>query len=414
MSADFKNIPAAPPNMFAVSPDVGAYIDKGFKPLADGYRHHLFHAPAYVNITPPERVHLLQKQLATDFIGGTMQQNAEIRIYRRYKSCHLRRQRIALGYQTVETAHAGIKIALSAIENITAVGQNIRTQKSHSLSVMLQINLIRMQNKLIPATQILTYHRYYLRQPFTTFMNENHIVNVATVVLHAKLILHKMVEIVQINITEKLRRQITYRQAAILTGIKKTLTAGKIAPVATPAAYLAILSRVVENNYLQKILHKLVIKPTLLLMLLQNRHHLFTQKPTVHTHKIALNIKLQNITIPRVVGRTSANKLISPLHTVERTLTLATTVSVIYKMPFKNRNYIITQKMVDDSIAEIRCKNLALHGSRHHKTDAGNGFVTTFDNLIKQLENLSFHFHFKQQSIARISLITARSVVSCK
>ena len=64
-------------------------------------------------------------------------------------------------------------------------------------------------------------------------MYQHKIINISAIIFYMQFIFYKTIEIMQINIAEKLRGKISYRQTAIFGRMKKAFRSRKIFPIGT-------------------------------------------------------------------------------------------------------------------------------------------------------------------------------------
>jgi len=89
----------------------------------------------------------------------------------------------------------------------------------------------------------------------------------------------------------------------------------------------------------------------------------------------------------------------NPFNPVMCSLAFAATIAVVDKYFFENRGNVIVNKMVDNPVAKIGGKNLALYRFINYKANALFGFIPVFKNFVAQGKYIGFEMFFKGQRV---------------
>lgn len=104
---------------------------------------------------------------------------------------------------------AGIHIFLRAVADIGSPWFDIRSEEENSLFTRVQNNLSLMELESELVVEKVTNLHYHLFEYFPVRMEEYHIIHISTIIFHAEGVFHKVVECMQIKISEKLTHEVS-------------------------------------------------------------------------------------------------------------------------------------------------------------------------------------------------------------
>ena len=97
--------------------------------------------------------------------------------------------------------------------------------------------------------------------------------------------------------------------------------------------------------------------------------------------------------------------MVNTLNAVMCSFSNPAAVTVVDKSFFKNRRYIIVDKVVYYSVPKISSEYFALYGLVHNKTDTGFRFIVTRKHFICKSKQIGFQMLFKGKRMQRIAFV---------
>lgn len=129
----------------------------------------------------------------------------------------------------------------------------------------------------------------------------------------------------------------------------------------------AVLFRTVEYRLTEQIeQYRQVVSPV---AFVQEFFGQVIQPPLRYFHEERTDVYFQDIAIPRVVLGAEPDMFFHPFYAVERTLSLAGTVTVIDELLFQKRNEPVGYEVVYNTVAEVGGENLPFHGFVDNESD---------------------------------------------
>lgn len=185
--------------------------------------------------------------------------------------------------------------------------------------------------------------------------------------------LHKLVEHIEIHIAEQLRCEVANRQSATLGRMEKALVVRQIVPVGGFTLYTTADKRVKHNNLGCKILDKInvnhfappfapVLRHSVQSHTVNRCHTNVEQTAAVDVHKITANVHLHHIAWHSETLTFLADMAFEPPNAVMSAAPLYATVGVVNESALKHFVHIVVVQVVNNAVAEIGGKNLALLG----------------------------------------------------
>lgn len=144
-----------------------------------------------------------------------------------------------------------------------------------------------------------------------------------------------MVEIVQVNIGEKLRCQIADRQAAIGVRVKEAFRRWQAVPVGSPPLDNAAVARVIENGLVDEPQGKRQVEIYPAFDFMQGFINPFEQQRFPYRHEIALNVQLEHPGVSGVVAGARPEEMLHTLHTVMHAFADTATIGIVNKEAFE-------------------------------------------------------------------------------
>lgn len=103
--------------------------------------------------------------------------------------------------------------------------------------------------------------------------------------------------------------------------------------------------------------------------------------------------------------------MIYSLDSVMGSFPFAATVTIIDKTLFKYRRKVIKQKVVNNPVAKIGREDLSFYGFINNKANTGSRFISSFNNLTPQFNQLMFEIDLELYRAAGIPLIFPRGKI---
>lgn len=122
-------------------------------------------------------------------------------------------------------------------------------------------------------------------------MNQHHIVHVPAIALYLQFPLHEMVQRVQVDVGEKLARQIAYGQTLAIPAVFQRLVLGQAVPSIRRTAYKCGLQRVSKNNQVHEKPAQVRVGYSRPPAAVQSVNNKVIQDGLVYVHKKALYVK---------------------------------------------------------------------------------------------------------------------------
>ena len=276
------------------------------------------------------------------------------------------------------------------------------SDKQDTFRVMLQIDLARVQRQPVfgePAGNF----RFHLYQVLFRGMDKHHVVHIPAVVLHAPFFADEMVQSVQEVKGEQLACQVADRQSARAVGMEQALVFGQSAPALGRRLADAVLFRTVEYRLTEQIeQYRQVVSPV---AFVQEFFGQVIQPPLRYFHEERTDVYFQDIAIPRVVLGAEPDMFFHPFYAVERTLSLAGTVTVIDELLFQKRNEPVGYEVVYNTVAEVGGENLPFHGFVDNESDGTRRAVCAGIDFPLQFHTPAFVIALEGKGIAGIAFL---------
>ena len=246
------------------------------------------------------------------------------------------------------------------------------------------------------------------------------VVDIAAIMFHPQGPFDEVVEFRQVNVAEKLRRQVADGQAAAVGRVEQALRAGQSDPLALRAAHFAVLGRVVEHDFAGQIAHQIVVEilfpglaveSTAFGKAVEFLHDNIEKYLPVDVHEIALYVKFQQVAFPLEVVRARADVVFQARNAEMGAHALAAGVAVGDEGAFEKRGYIVAQQVVHHTVAEIGREDFAFDRYVGHEAYAAAHLVAAFVDLVEEFDQIGFEVHLETQLAEGVPLVFAGIVV---
>ena len=138
------------------------------------------------------------------------------------------------------------------------------------------------------------------------------------------------------------------------------------------------------------------------------------QPPLRYFHEERTDVYFQDIAIPRVVLGAEPDMFFHPFYAVERTLSLAGTVTVIDELLFQKRNEPVGYEVVYNTVAEVGGENLPFHGFVDNESDGTRRAVCAGIDFPPQFHTPAFVIALEGKGIAGIAFLLRHSKYASK
>jgi hypothetical protein len=234
-------------------------------------------------------------------------------------------------------------------------------------------------------------------------MHEEEIVDIAAIIPNAEIVLHEMIETVQVKIGEDLARQVPYREATARRRMEQALIPGKIVPGISWTFYYTVASRIAIDDLPAEIDEDI---PVIAFIAGEEEgSELVEEKPPIDMHEEAPDIQLEDIAILRVVAGATAYATIDSLYAEMGTLSVAAGIAVVDKLLFEERLYFIDEEVMDYTVAEVGGENLPLHRLFHDEVNGSPGEIAPVVDSRVQLDQIRLEVRFESQSVYGAALV---------
>ncbi len=210
-------------------------------------------------------------------------------------------------------------------------------------------------------------------------MHQHEIIRIAQVVPDFQVMFDKLIQLIQIDVGEKLAAQIADGQPPHIPSAKQCFVGRNMAPQRPVPLHDHILGAVMKNDGPGQPPER--VMPNMLVDEL--KQNLF-----VDIEKEALNIQLQGIARPHAIVRHAPHKGLQALHRAVRPLALPAGIGVMNEPLLPVTLQGSHQDMVDNPVTEIGRKNLPKFGVFQQKTDRTRGMVGPTFQLLVQLHEV--------------------------
>ena len=277
-----------------------------------------------------------------------------------------------------------------SMEHVAAVGLDIGTQKGDAAEDVCQFRLIGVERQRRVVAQETPDGGDEREQVTGVVVHDVEVVHIAAVVLQTQPLFHIMVEIVQVEVAEKLRSQVADRQPASFGRTGEAFGSGQPAEQLGVAPIDASVQRVAMDDLSGKIAHDTetvgsVVPAAGLRVGLpsdpaQQPLRLGVQDVPVDAHEVAADVELEHITGFRVVLRAGAYVVFEPFDPGADALVLAAGVAVVDQDAFEIRREVLVDVVVHHTLAEVRRDDLAGNRLGDDETRRGSRDVFAPEN----------------------------------
>lgn len=185
--------------------------------------------------------------------------------------------------------------------------------------------------------------------------------------------------------------------------MEQALVFGQSAPALGRRLADAVLFRTVEYRLTEQIeQYRQVVSPV---AFVQEFFGQVIQPPLRYFHEERTDVYFQDIAIPRVVLGAEPDMFFHPFYAVERTLSLAGTVTVIDELLFQKRNEPVGYEVVYNTVAEVGGENLPFHGFVDNESDGTRRAVCAGIDFPLQFHTPAFVIALEGKGIAGIAFL---------
>lgn len=172
-------------------------------------------------------------------------------------------------------------------------------EKLHASGIVLEVYLLGMKFETEVSLQKVADSWNHREEELFVTVNEIKVIDIAAVVLNATVPLYPLVENIEIDVAEKLRREVADGDSAAVIGIEQALVPRKGVPSSKATLDPAVDDWfAIDNQTAQP--HCRVSKRKILR---RGRVNDAEQTRTVDVHEVAADVELQDVAVFRVVAR---------------------------------------------------------------------------------------------------------------
>ena len=260
-------------------------------------------------------------------------------------------------------------------------------KERHTLGLLLKPYFPRMQGQVQVLLQEPADWFHIRKQMFRRPVHKIKVIHVSAIMAAAQDPLYKLIQTIQIDVTEQLRRQVSYWQPATTRRIEQTFALGQSFPVMPVPFIMATLGGLIENDLGNEIYH-IGIK-RFFRYFLQLLHYNLIETPPVYAHEIPKDIQFKHITRFGVILRNTPDVVFQPVNPEERPLPHPAGIGVMNEGWLKYGHEVTVQKMVHNPVAEGCCKYLPLDWAPNNEAHAASHMIAKRDDIPVQLDQIA-------------------------
>lgn len=308
-----------------------------------------------------------------------------------------------------------------SMEHVAAVGLDIGTQKGDAAEDVYQFRLIGVERQRRVVAQETPDGGDEREQVTGVVVHDVEVVHIAAVVLQTQPLFHIVVEIVQVEVAEKLRSQVADRQPASFGRTGEAFGSGQPAEQLGGAPIDASVQRGAMDDLSGKIAHDTetvgsVVPAAGLRVGLpsdpaQQPLRLGVQDVPADAHEVAADVELEHITGFRVVLRAGAYVVFEPFDPGADALVLAAGVAVVDQDAFEIRREVLVDVVVHHTFAEVRRDDLAGNRLGDDETRRGSRDVFAPENGGRQFGEQLLASELEAEAVAGRALMPAGQTI---
>lgn len=290
------------------------------------------------------------------------------------------------------------------VAEIHTVRLDMRPEKNHAVTDILQVYLFRVYRQPVILFQMLRYFVPDIEQILLVVMHKENVVHIAPIMFYFQYALDIVVEIGQIDIAEYLASEIADWQSASFGRVEQAFRGGQTLPVFRVSFGEAVYRRVVEYDLAEQVNGQVGNFFTQFART-DDPLHLFKKYLSVDGHEEALNVEFEDVCRGAVVIGYRAHVVLYPLYAIRGTEALATRVAVPYKSALEQVVYVVVYEMMHDPVFEIGGEYFTFHGVIHDEIYTFADLVRPVVNLRCEFEKIMLEIHFEFELVDRVPLI---------
>ncbi len=256
--------------------------------------------------TPQARVEHFHQHFAAQLVGAVVPEHSEIRIHTCCEAlAFLWRECAAILCEDgVPPIDRSKETVFRSAVNIRAMRLDNRSQEPHSLRIMLEIDLVRVQFERERRHELVSDRRNEGSQVFPVLMDDHEVIDVTAVEPASQFLFHEMIKVVEVHVAEELGRQVADGEPLALRGVKQALCSREVSPVMSAPPDDAILCWITEDDEAQKAHDKFLVETHFVPEAAESTLDFAVQESAVYRHEVASDVQLQDVAVARVVLRT--------------------------------------------------------------------------------------------------------------
>ena len=259
---------------------------------------------------------------------------------------------------------------------------------------------------------------YKQRKPLSVATHHIEVVDITPIMATMQIPFHKLVKLIEIDITEQLRSKVSYRQSTAFGTVEQALVVRQVVPIRTVPYHTASFGRIKQDYLLREIFHEIhihIVFPAKLVELVDAMvGHLAEgietyrqQSFPVDAHEIASDIHLQHEARTGVVAAFFQDVALEPSYAVVRASAFDTAVAVLDEGALEQLVRVVEIKMMHNAVAEMGGKHLAPLGVGDDKAFGGQRLVGAVPQGIAQRFEILFEMKLETMLIGLVAFVAA-------